>query len=136
MRIEPIFKKIKARSISDVVARVTHAEFPEGDHVEAVAVIRLKAAIKRNCDILLEYVHSSLPEAQSDPGRWIILNELRRDIFEVRAECAKVKVHFLRPRHRRILAHLRVAYEEMKLAAIVLCQQDEPALIDNLTDAL
>ncbi len=110
--------------------------FPDDQQITAVEVIRVKGEIRANCDLLLEYVHAVLPAAVASPGRLIILNQLRRDIFEVRSECGKVSVNFLRPKNKRILSRTRAAYEEMRLAAIVVCQQQEPALMDSLTVAL
>ncbi|HEY4678903.1 MAG TPA: hypothetical protein VIJ01_17180 [Candidatus Angelobacter sp.] len=136
MKLERLFRRIKTTSIEALIVAVKPVRFPDEQQITAVEVIRLKSEIRTNCDLLLEYVHAVLPAAVASPGRLIILNQLRRDIFEVRSECGKVSVNFLRPKNKRILSRLRAAYEEMRLAAIVVCQQEEPALIDSLTVAL
>jgi hypothetical protein len=136
MITERLFRRIKITTIEALIAALHPVRFPDDQQITAVEVIRLKGAIRANCDLLLEYVHAALPAAVAYPGRLISLNQLRRDIFDVRSECGRVSVNFLRPKHKRILSRLRAAYEEMRLAAIVVCQQEEPALIDSLTVAL
>lgn len=136
MNVDPLFRRIKITSIPQLISALMPVHFPDDQQITAVEVIHLKSRIRNNCDLLLQYVHAVLPAAVASPGRLIILNQLRSDIFEVRFECAKVSVNFLRPRHKRILSHVRTAYEEMKLAAIVVCQSEEPALMDSLTVAL
>lgn len=136
MSKERLFRRIKVTTIEGLIASLKPVHFPDDQQITAVQIIRLKSDIRANCDVLLEYVQAGLPAAVAWPGRLIILNQLRRDIFEVRTECGKVSVDFLRPKHKRILSQVRAAYEEMKLAAIVVCQQEEPALIDSLTVAL
>jgi hypothetical protein len=134
--MERLFRRIKITSIEQLIAALSPVRFPDDQQITAVEVIRIKGEIRANCDLLLEYVHAVLPAAVASPGRLIILNQLRRDIFEVRSECGKVSVNFLRPKNKRILSRTRAAYEEMRLAAIVVCQQQEPALMDSLTVAL
>jgi hypothetical protein len=134
--MERLFRRIKITSIEALIAALSPVLFPDDQQITSVEIIQVKREIRTNCDLLLEYVHAVLPAAVASPGRLIILNQLRRDIFEVRSECGKVSVNFLRPKHKRILSRLRAAYEEMRLAAIVVCQQEEPALIDSLTVAL
>jgi hypothetical protein len=136
MKRERLFRRIKITSIEALIAALSPVRFPDDQQITSVEIIQVKREIRTNCDLLLEYVHAVLPAAVASPGRLIILNQLRRDIFEVRSECGKVSVNFLRPKHKRILSRLRAAYEEMRLAAIVVCQQEEPALIDSLTVAL
>jgi hypothetical protein len=136
MKRERLFRRIKITTIEALIAVLSPVVFPGDQQITAVEVVRIKSEIRANCDLLLEYVHAVLPAAVASPGRLIILNQLRRDIFEVRSECGKVSVNFLRPKHKRVLSRMRAAYEEMKLAAVVLCQQEEPALIDSLTVAL
>ncbi len=134
--MQPLLGRIKITTIDGLIAALTPVRFPDDQQITVAAVIQVKGEIRANCDLLLEYVHAVLPTAVASPGRLIILNQLRRDVFEVRSECGKVSVNFLRPRHKRILSRLRAAYEEMRLAAIVVCQQEEPALIDSLAVAL
>jgi hypothetical protein len=134
--MERLFRRIRITSIESLLSALAPVRFPDDQQITAVEVIRVKGEIRANCDLLLQYVHAVLPAAVASPGRLIMLNQLRRDIFEVRAECGKVSVNFLRPKHKRILSRVRAAYEEMRLAAIVVCQQEEPALIDSLTVAL
>jgi len=134
--MQPLLGRIRITTIDGLIAALTPVRFPDDQQITAAAVIQVKGEIRANCDLLLEYVHAVLPAAVASPGRLIILNQLRRDVFEVRSECGKVSVNFLRPRHKRILSRLRAAYEEMRLAAIVVCQQEEPALIDSLAVAL
>lgn len=134
--MDPIFRRIRVTSIPQLLEKLQPVHFPDGQFLTAVDVIRVKAEVRNNCDLLLQYVHAVLPRAMADPGYLIIINQLRRDVFEVRQECGKVSVNFLRPRHRRILASVRNAYEEMRLAAVVVCQRDEPALMDSITVAL
>lgn len=131
-----LFRRIKITTIDGLIAALKPVRFPDDQQIGSLEVIRVKSEIRANCDLLLEYVHAVLPAAGASPGRLTTINELRRDIFEVRAECGKVSVNFLRPKHKRILSRVRSAYDEMKLAAIVVCQQEEPALIDSLTVAL
>jgi hypothetical protein len=133
---DPLFRRIKVTTIEDLIAALTPVHFPDDQQITAVEIIRLKGEIRRNCNLLLEYVHAVLPAAVASPGRLIIINELRKDIFEVRSECGKVSSNFLRPRHKRILSRVRAAYEEMRLAAIVVCQSEQPALMDSLTVVL
>jgi hypothetical protein len=133
---ERLFRRIKITTIEALIPALTPVRFPDDQQITAVEVVRVKSEIRANCDLLLEYVHAVLPVAVGSPGRLILLNQLRRDIFEVRSECGKVSVNFLRPKHKRILSRIRAAYEETKLAAVVVCQQEEPALIDSLTVAL
>jgi hypothetical protein len=134
--MERLFRRIKITTIDALITALNPVRFPDDQQIGPVEVIRLKSEIRANCDLLLEYVHAVLPAAVASTGRLIILNQLRRDIFEVRSECGKVSVNFLRPKHKRILSRVRAAYEEMRLAAIVVCQQEEPALMDSLTVAL
>jgi hypothetical protein len=136
MKKERVFRRIKITTIEALIAALSPVRFPDDQQITAVEIIRIKSDIRANCDLLLEYVHAVLPAAVASPGRLIILNQLRRDIFEVRNECGKVSVNFLRPKHKRVLSRVRAAYEEMRLAAIVVCQKEEPALIDSLTVAL
>jgi hypothetical protein len=136
MSKRPLFRRIKISTINDLISALRKVSFPEDEEVSAVDVVILKADIKHNCDALHEYVLSMLPAAEANPDRMIIINELRRDIFSVRSQCAKVSINFLRPRRKRFLSRLRQAYDEMKLAAIVICQREDPALIDSLTIAL
>lgn len=136
MKKERVFRRIRITTVEALIASLSPVRFPDDPQITAVELIRIKSDIRANCDLLLEYVHAVLPAAVASPGRLIILNQLRRDIFEVRNECGKVSVNFLRPKHRRILSRVHSAYEEMRLAAILLCQQEEPALIDSLTVAL
>jgi hypothetical protein len=131
MKRERLFRRIKITTIEALIAALTPVRFPDDQQITSVELIRVKSEIRANCDLLLEYVHAVLPAAVASPGRLIILNQLRRDIFEVRSECGKVSVNFLRPKHKRILSRKRAAYEEMRLAAIVVCKQEEPALIDS-----
>jgi hypothetical protein len=136
MKRERLFRRIKITTIDALIEALRPVNFPDDQQITAVEVIRIKGEIRANCDLLLEYVHAVLPFAAASPGRLIFLNQLRRDIFEVRSECGKVSVNFLRPKHKRVLSRVRAAYEEMRLAAIVVCQKEEPALIDSLTVAL
>jgi hypothetical protein len=131
-----LFRRIKTTTIEGLIATLSPVRFPDDQQITAVEVVRVKGEIRANCDLLLEYVHAVLPAAVAYPGRLIILNQLRRDIFDVRSECGKVSVNFLRPKHKRILSRIHAAYEEMRLAAVLVCQQEEPALIDSLTVAL
>jgi len=134
--MDPIFRRITITTIPALLERLQPARFPDGQYLSALDVIRVKSEVRHNCDLLLQYVHAVLPLAVAEPGYLIIINQLRRDVLEVRQECGKVSVNFLRPRHRRILSKLRGAYEEMKTAAVVVCQRDEPALMDSLSVAL
>src|SRR5690242_9945673 len=113
MKRERLFRRIRITTIEALIAALSPVCFPDDQQITAVEVVRLKADIRANCDLLLEYVHAVLPAAVASPGRLIILNQLRRDIFEVRIECGKVSVNFLRPKHKRIVSRVRAAYEEM-----------------------
>jgi hypothetical protein len=135
--MDPLFRKLEITTIAALLSELRPVRFPEDQYVDAVEVIRLKRDIRRNCDLLICYAYCQLRTAALlTPDHIIILNQLLRDAHEVRHEYGKVAVNFLRPRHKRILANVKVAYEEMRLAAILVCQQSEPALIDSLTVAL
>lgn len=135
--MDPMFKRLEITCIPALLAELRPVRFPEGQYLEPREVIELKRDIRRNCELLICYVYAQLrTSALLTPDHLVILKQLLRDAHEVRRECGKVSVNFLRPRHRRILAKLRPAYEEMRLAAILVCQQSEPMLIDSLTVAL
>lgn len=135
--MDPMFKRLEITCIPALLAELRPVRFPEREYLEAVEVIQLKRDIRRNCELMLCYGYGQLKtSALLTPDHKIILKQLLRDAHEVRRECGKVSVNFLRPRHRRILAKLRTAYEEMRLAGILVCQKSEPALIDSLTVAL
>jgi hypothetical protein len=134
--VDPIFRKITITTIPAAIEELRHAEFPTEEYVSAREVILLKRDARRNADVLQSLVHHLLPAAAGSPTHLTILNQLRRDLFAVRRECGKVSVSFLRPRHRRMLAELHKAYEEMRLSAILVCQQSEPEYIDSLAAAL
>lgn len=140
--MDPVFRKCTITSIPLLLAELRPVRFPDPLQgaalgLEAVVVIKLKRDIRRNAELLICYSYSQLRSREMlNADVDIILNQLLRDAHEVRRECGKVSVNFLRPKHQRILARLRDAYEEMRLAAILVCQQNEPTLIDSLTVAL
>jgi hypothetical protein len=134
--VDPIFQRITITSVEAAIPELRQARFPKEQYVSSAEVIALKRDARRNADVLQSLVHHLLPAAAASPGHLAILNQLRRDLFEVRRECGKVSVNFLRPRPRRIVQKLHKAYEEMRLSAILVCQQSEPELIDSLTVAL
>jgi hypothetical protein len=134
--MDPLFRKSTITDIPCLLPELRPVRFPDAD-ITAVEVIALKRDVRRNCDLLIQFCYAQLrTRALLPDGLETILNQLLRDAHEVRRECGKVSVNFLRPKHRRILSRLRAAYEEMRLAAIIVCQQSEPALIDSLTVAL
>jgi hypothetical protein len=135
--MDPVFRKTTITSISLLLTELRPVRFPISQDLEAVEVIKLKRDIRRNAELLICYSYAQLRSREMlDPDVKIILNQLLRDAHEVRRECGKVSVNFLRPKHQRILAKVKAAYEEMRLAAIIVCQQSEPTLIDSLTVAL
>lgn len=135
--MDPVFRKNAITCIPMLLHELRPVRFPESAQVTAKEVIELKRDIRRNCELVLAYAYSQLrTSAMLSPDQVIILKQLVLDAHEVRREYGKVSVNFLRPRHQRILANVRLAYEQMRLAAIVVCQQSEPALMDSLTVAL
>lgn len=131
--MDPIFRKITITSVPTAIEELRRVRFPQ-DFISAEELIVLKRDVRRNTDVLMSLVHHLLPAAT--PTHLAVLNQLRRDLFEVRRECGKLAVNFLRPRHRRIVERLQKAYEEMRLSAILVCQQTEPEHIDSLVVAL
>ncbi|MBZ5522266.1 MAG: hypothetical protein LAP21_08490 [Acidobacteriia bacterium] len=135
--MDAIFRRFTITSIPALLAELRPVRFPESEYLSAVEVIELKRDIRCNCDLVICYSYHKLrTAAMLSEDHIITLSQLLRDAHEVRRECGKVSVAFMRPRHKRILAGLRGAYEEMRLAAILVCQHGEPALIDSLTVAL
>lgn len=134
--MDPIFRKITITNVPAAIAELRPTRFPEDEYIDAREVIALTRDVRRNADVLQSLVHHLLPAAAGSPSHLAILNQLRRDLFAVRRECGRVSVNFLRPKHRRIVTGLQSAYEEMRLSAILMCQQSEPEFIDNLTAAM
>jgi hypothetical protein len=142
--MDPVFRKTTITSIPLLLTELRPVRFPDplgaagsAPDLEAVTVIKLKRDIRRNAELLICYSYAQLRSREMlDPDVEIIVNQLLRDAHEVRRECGKVSVNFLRPKHQRILSRLKDAYEEMRLAAIIVCQQSEPTLIDSLTVSL
>lgn len=135
--MHPLFRKSTITDIASLLPGLRRARFPETTEVTAKEVIQLKADIRYNCDLIIQYVYVQLRNVAMLPsGMDAILNQLLSDAYTVKKECGKVSVNFLRPKHRRILCGMKSAYEELRLAAILVCQQSEPTLIDSLTVAL
>jgi hypothetical protein len=116
------------------IDELRQVRFPE-EYISAEELVILKRDVRRNTEVLMSLVQHLLPAGMASPTHLVILNQLRTDVFKVRRECGKVTVT-LRPRHRRIVTGLQKAYEEMRLSAILVCQQTEPEHIDSLTVAL
>jgi hypothetical protein len=132
-----VFRRHDITSIPALLTQLRPARFPDTSHVTAVELIELRRDIRRNCDLILVYVYAQLRYAGAlSQDHIIVLNQLLRDAHEVRRECVKLTINFLRPRPKRILVELRKTYEEMRLAAILACQIEQPNLIDSLTAAL
>lgn len=135
--MDPIFRKTEITCIRGLLGELRPVRFPESTHLSAVEVITLKRDIRRNCEVLISYVYAQLRSGPVLPADLVIgLKQLLRDAHATRSECAKVTVTFLRPKHKRIITKVRSAYEEMRTAAIVVCQHSEPAMMDSLTITL
>src|SRR6185437_5866372 len=135
--MDPVFRRESITSITALLSELRPVRFPEAAEVSAKEVILLKRDIVRNCDLLIAYAYFCLRRrSMLSPDQVIILEQLLRDAHETKRQCGKVTVNFLRPRHRRILTNVRDAYEETRLAALLVCQQSEPALMDSLTVSL
>jgi hypothetical protein len=135
--MEPVFRKTSITSIAEVLPQLRPVRFPEATQLTAKEVIELKRDIRCNCELLIQYAYVRIrTQAMLSGDASSILNQLLRDAHEVRRECGKVSVSFLGPRNKRIITKIQAAYEEMRLAAILVCQQSEPTLMDSLTVAL
>jgi hypothetical protein len=135
--MDPVFRKTTITTIPLLLTELRPVRFPEPAEVTAIEVIKLKRDVQRNCELIMAFCYAQLrSQALLSQDLAIMLNQLLRDAHETRRECGKVSGNFMRPKHKRILANLRTAYEEMRLAAILVCQQSEPTLIDSLTVAL
>jgi hypothetical protein len=131
-----VFKQISVTSIAEVIHNVQQVEFPTDHFISSQEIVELKRKIKQNCDVMIAYAQHVLPVAAKGSYHEAILRQLRQDVMLVRAECGKVNANFAGAKHRSKLTQLHAAYEEMRLAAVLVCQGAEPELIDSLAVAL
>lgn len=133
--MDPIFRKITITSVPTAIEELRQVRFPH-EYITAEETIILRRDVLRNVAVLDSLVHHLLPAAKASPGIEAVLKQLRVDLFAVKRECGKVAVSFLRPRPKRIVARLQQQYEEMRTAAVLLCQAIEPQYMDVLALAL
>ena len=134
--MEPVFHRSTILTIPDLLAHLRPVRFPESHQVKAKDLVKLKRTIRHNCEMLCDYAYVQLRESPLSDSMTIMLKQLLRDAHETRRECGKVSVNFLGPRHGRILTGVRAAYEDLRLTALLVCQQSEPTLMDSLTISL
>jgi hypothetical protein len=135
--MDPVFRKSSITSFALLLHELRPVRFPDTPELDSVTVIELKRDIRHNAEALISYCYFKLRiPGTLDPDEKLILNQLLLDAHQVRSECGKVSVNFIQPKHRRILSRLSDAYYQMRLAAIIVCQQSEPTLIDSLTITL
>jgi hypothetical protein len=127
---------IVIKNFHDLLSLLLPARFPETDSMPSWDFLRLRQTIMHNCDMILLFLQV---QERLHPYRvdiYTVIDELRFDVLNVKKACGRTPPSFGRPGRRRSIRHLKGLYEEMRLAAVLLCQANNPELMDDVARAL
>ena len=125
------------KNFHDLRSLLVPVEFPETDTMLYWRFLQLRKNILHNCDMVLLFLQV---QERHQPYRVDIctaIDELRFDALNVKKACGRGPSNFRPPgRHRKNIKHLKALYEQMRLAAMLLCQANNPELMDDVARAL
>jgi len=120
----------------DLLSLLLRVRFPEADTMPYWSFLKLRNNILHNCDMVLLFLFEQYKLLPYRMDIHVVLNELRHDTLNVKKACGKEGSSIWRPGRRRNIKHLKALYEEMRLAAVLLCQGSNPELMDDVARAL
>jgi hypothetical protein len=120
----------------DLLSLLLRVRFPPADTMTYSNFLDLRKDILHNCDMVLLFLFEQYKLLPYRVDVHVVLNELRFDTLNVKKACGKEGSDFWRPGRRKNIKHLKVLYEEMRLAAVLLCQASNPELMDDVARAL
>ncbi|HEV2989160.1 MAG TPA: hypothetical protein VG759_12020 [Candidatus Angelobacter sp.] len=98
---------------------------------------RLREDILHNCDMILLFLQT---QERLHPYRvdiYVAIDELRFDTLNVKKGCGRAPSIWRPPgRRRKKIQQLKALYEQMRVAAVLLCQANTPELMDDVARAL
>jgi hypothetical protein len=124
------------KNFYDLRSHLVPVKFPETDSMSYLLFLQLRKSILHNCDTILLFLQA---QERLHPYRvdiYIEIDELRFDALNVKKACGRGLSKFRPPGRRRNIKHLKALYEQMRLAAMLLCQADDPELMDDVARAL
>jgi hypothetical protein len=124
------------KNFHDLRSLLVPVKFPETDSMSYLLFLQLRKSILHNCDTILLFLQA---QERLHPYRadiYIEIDELRFDALNVKKACGRGPSNFRPPGRRKNIKHLKALYEQMRLAAMLLCQADDPELMDDVARAL
>jgi hypothetical protein len=124
------------KNFHDLLQLLVRVHFPESDTTSYWNFLDLRKNILHNCDMILLFLQVQEKVLPYRVDIYAAIDELRFDALNVKKACGKVPANFGRPGRRRSVKHLKGLYEQMRLAAVLLCQANSPELMDDVARAL
>jgi hypothetical protein len=124
------------KNFHDLRSLLVPVEFPETDSMSYLFFLRMRDSILHNCDMILLFLQVQERHQPYRVDIYVAIDELRFDALNVKKACGRGPSNLIPPRRRRNIKHLKALYEQMRLAAVLLCQANNPELMDDVARAL
>jgi hypothetical protein len=124
------------KDFHDLRCLLVPVEFPKADSMQYRWYSRMRSEILHNCDMILLFLQV---QDRLQPYRvdiYSMIDELRFDVLNVKKACGRTPSDFTPPGRRYKIKQIKALYEQMRLAAVVLCQANCPELMDDVARAL
>ena len=124
------------RTFDELVKVLKAVEFPEYEPISYRQMIELRRGVLHNCEWLLRFVRDQYRPLVNDLEALGSVETLQEDALRVIAECRKVYFGFSPRARKKRMQSLFGLYDQMRLAAMLLCGGSQPYLIDDIATAL
>src|SRR5216683_5891019 len=134
--LPPRGSRLRPQTFDELVKVLKAVEFPEYEPISYRQMIELRRGILYNCEWLLRFVRDQYRPLVNDLEALGDVETLQEDALRVIAECRKVYFGFSPRARKKRMQSLFGLYDQMRLAAMLLCGGSQPYLIDDIATAL
>lgn len=124
------------RTFDELIKVLKAVEFPEYEPITYRQMIELRRDILYNCEWLLRFVRDQYRPLVNDLEALGDVETLQEDALRVIAECRKIYFGFSPLARKKRVQSLFGLYDQMRMAAMLLCTGSQPYLIDDIATAL
>jgi hypothetical protein len=126
----------RPRTIEDLLPVLRPVEFPEYEPISYGQMLALRRDILHNCEWLQRFVRDQYRPLVEQLDLLAEVETLQEDILRITFECHKVFLGYSEAERLRRMRRLAKLYNEVQLAAMLLCGGVQPYLTGDLELAL
>lgn len=126
----------RPRTFDELLMVLKAVEFPEYEPISYGQMLALRKGILYNCEWLLRFVRDQYQPLVQGMDKLGEVETLKEDAVRVMFECRKVFFGFSRKARRKRMQRLAALYNEVRVAAMLLCFGAQSYLVDDIAVAL